>query len=790
MKISKFLLTLIFICTFTNSSSAEVWNSDGNVNKIIQGTSKDKVFLAGDFWNFAPASGSLVAINKASNTVDPNFPKVMGNIYAMAPDGNGGFFIGGDFTQVADFKIKYLAHILSNKTVDRDFNLDLNSIVTVLHKGTNLLYIAGFFTELEGQNRYRVGAINLSDLSLNAWSPRIDSGYLEVIYERAPTLIYIGGSFTTDNSGSEVKNLALVNDNSTYLPWYPRPNRAVRAIVHSSAKNTVYVGGEFSEIHGGARDYFASFDNFFHTLLPLDINVDDMVGSLALDGNDLYLGGGFYNILGQGRKSLAKIDLNDNSLTDFSPDVRGYVASFDIDANNLYVVGFINSIGNDSKRRHFAAFNKNTGALIDRYANFNRNIEDLVVLDNQVLVGGNFTSSSSEFQQSISIAELNTKTEKFSDFDPKIYGSVYDLKLYDGKLYAVGYIYAVADNEDVKNFVVVDAKTGEALSTAIRTDNRINTIEVTNKYIFIGGVFNTVNNVPRKNFAVLKRRTLELVDKDFLVDGEVKALKYSQGRLFMSGQFTSVSGQEHLRLAALNLRGLKLNNNWRQTTDREAYSIEVLGRDVYLAGIFNKVAGFNGSSAAIVNFRDGSFNKFISQADQFVYSLSIVGHFLNFAGYVGYRDLALPLEGENIIALAQANLFSNTFIAAPKKMSTYASAIFSSPKALVAGGGFFGVNSVPQKGISIIEKYSYKRVPKPIVEVSGRVATISFNTKRNSSSVVEIIPIQKNKREFQIFTDKDQVIKKLPRGKYKVKVLNSTNTKKFFESRIERFEVS
>jgi hypothetical protein len=63
-----------------------------------------------------------VPIDAVSGLPAGAFPKVDGEVHAIAADGTGGWYIGGIFTLVGTAWRNSLAHVLADGTVDPDWN--------------------------------------------------------------------------------------------------------------------------------------------------------------------------------------------------------------------------------------------------------------------------------------------------------------------------------------------------------------------------------------------------------------------------------------------------------------------------------------------------------------------------------------------------------------------------------------------------------------------------------------------------------------------------------------------
>src|SRR5207244_6697337 len=79
-------------------------------------SSGNTIYLGGDFTQIGRPTGGLLGLDPTSAALVV-LPKVLGTVYAMAPDGTGGWFIGGSFTYVGGALRSNLAHIASDGSV-------------------------------------------------------------------------------------------------------------------------------------------------------------------------------------------------------------------------------------------------------------------------------------------------------------------------------------------------------------------------------------------------------------------------------------------------------------------------------------------------------------------------------------------------------------------------------------------------------------------------------------------------------------------------------------------------
>ncbi len=177
------------------ASSAQVIRSDfyvtdGDVNaEVLSGST---LYIGGTFTQVGPATGGGVPIDAAGHPV-ASFARVAGNVYAVAPDGQGGRYIGGDFIAVGQIPRKNLAHILADQTVS-PWDPGANGPVRALAVGPTAVYVGGVFTSVGGQNRNHAAALDPTTGLATAWDPNVSDLVIGIAV--SGSTVYLGGSFT------------------------------------------------------------------------------------------------------------------------------------------------------------------------------------------------------------------------------------------------------------------------------------------------------------------------------------------------------------------------------------------------------------------------------------------------------------------------------------------------------------------------------------------------------------------------------------------------------------------
>src|SRR5690606_10801948 len=119
----------------------------------------DVRYVGGNFTRIAAPTGYATALPPAGsgNEHALAFPLVNGTVFAIASDGQGGWYLGGSFTEVDGQPRARLAHVNALGQLT-DWNPGANDWVYTLAVHNNVLYVGGDFTQAGGQSRNRLAA--------------------------------------------------------------------------------------------------------------------------------------------------------------------------------------------------------------------------------------------------------------------------------------------------------------------------------------------------------------------------------------------------------------------------------------------------------------------------------------------------------------------------------------------------------------------------------------------------------------------------------------------------------
>ena len=325
----------------------QLWTTNGSIDTIT--LTDDKIYIGGTFSYVGLSTGNMAAIDANSGTPDTSFPRVTGQVLAIAPDGTGGWFIGGSFTAVGGSARQNLAHIRADKTLDPVWNPGVSGDpqssqppgVFTLQVSNNTVYVGGNFTTAGGQPRNYLAALDAITGVPKAWNPNPDIWVYSLALNGST--VYISGLFTSVG-GQNCNYLAAIDAITGALTsWDPNANSPVNVV--AVRNNTIYVGGSFSTIGGASRNNLAALDATTGQATAWMPNLNAGVMALAFDGNSIYIAGYFTAVGGQSRNYIAALDITSGIATPWNPDASNIVQSLAISGSTVYIGGGFVTVG-------------------------------------------------------------------------------------------------------------------------------------------------------------------------------------------------------------------------------------------------------------------------------------------------------------------------------------------------------------------------------------------------------------------------------------------------------------
>lgn len=645
-------------------------------------TVQDKVFVGGAFTAAGISSGSAVPIERdTGQPIIPTFPVVTGDVFAIEPDLQSGFWLGGTFTAVGGVPRANLAHILPDGTVDPNFNPGANGSVTSLALVKGRLYAGGGFTSIGGQARTGLAALDGNGV-VATWNPVVGSFNPVKTIAGLNDRIFVGGNFSTVN-GQPRRSLAAFN--AVNAASQPGALSAWTADINGElydlhvASNTLYVGGSFSTIGGQARNSLAAFalDTVGNptALLPLNKTLAGSVAALALSGNTLYIGqlslsaldaasgatirtlvttggdvktllafagkiyvGGSFNSLGGvARLNLAAVDPPSGTVLPWDPSPNRFVFTLGGFNRTVYAGGAFSGI-NAVRRERLAQLDAG-GLLTSWNPSADSHVLDIApsASGQTIYVGGYFTKINGLPHVGLAALDANgaaIETFNHPSVSTQLFSSVFDtpstkrvnaIVLTGDKVFAGGWF---ASGIAAYNSVDAPASPGVRLNWSPAISS-VHTLAVgTDQQLYVGGSFTTAAGQPRLRLAAYALDGASgpgvLTGWDPGADGAVFASTLRDGIVYVGGEFQWAYGVPHQRLAAFDFTGLP--QGWQPGANGAVQAIRNFGNTLLVAGEFTVAAGAARPYVASIH-PNGTINTaFNANADGSVFELAVASN--------------------------------------------------------------------------------------------------------------------------------------------------------------------
>lgn len=541
-------------------------------------------------------------------------PVIDNGVYAVAPDGNGGWYIGGNFTKVNGTARNRLARINSDGSLHA-WNPNVStssSYVYAIAVAGGKVFVGGTFNTVASQTRNQLAAFDASTGDIDmTWNPGAN-GTVYSLLESGGKL-YVGGGFSTISSVTR-NGLAVVDAASGTLDatWDPNPtaNAVVKTMLISGSK--LYVGGNFTTMGGTTRRRAAAVNASTGALDAWDPNIEAaqssvsiayQVNAMTLYNGKVYIGGTFTKAGAAGtiRNRLAAVDATSGALDSWDPNANYTVNAMQLIGTKLYVGGEFESISSTNKRWRFAGFDLTSGSLLSGTPDFGTsgstaNIYALASTETELFVGGTFSGAGGTVRRYL--AGLKATDGSLLSWNPMVNNFVNTLYVNGTTLYAGGSFNTVNGVAGYNRLIKWDLTTGELFASWKPNipSGGVNAIKLVGTKLYIGGTFTAIGAITRNRLAAFDEATATLDAWDPNANGEVKTIIESNGTLYVGGSFTTLGATPvtYNRLAAFNASTGALITDWNPSVEGSGAYVKTmlpLGTDILVAGYFSTIGG-------------------------------------------------------------------------------------------------------------------------------------------------------------------------------------------------------
>ncbi|HEX5016949.1 MAG TPA: hypothetical protein VFX15_05130, partial [Actinomycetes bacterium] len=513
-----------------NASPASVTDDTAGVRGVVYTTLQygDRIYIGGEFDFAGRWSGAGQVVDADGGRVLSPALRIVGQVNAAVPDGQGGWFIGGSFTQVLGRQRAGLARITKAGKLST-FRADVTGSVNALAFKSGVLYVGGNFSAVGGSNRANLASITAGTSAVTTWNPGTNGPVRALDLAAGGTTLYVGGSFSQVGATSRGGAAEVSLSTGQISAWNPNVTGTVNAI-DSDASN-VYLGGDFTGAGGASRVDLAAVSPSTGLATSWAPTTDGVVNALTLRSGDtrVFVGGSFGNAGGQSRQNLAAIAA-DGSADAWTANTDGEV--FDLDTNpagDVVASGAFTSV--DGTQRLRGASLSSTGDVLAWDPGTDATIRAASVSTFQgisrTLIGGNFEYVNGAPRKNIAALD-------------------------------------VATGDVVRNFVADTDAIVKALA-----------MSANGTQLFVGGGFQNVNGSFRSRLASLNPATGALNNWSANAAGPVNALAVNGDSLYVGGNFSTIAGEQIGRLARVSSATSEVDTTFNPAPGGNVRALEV-----------------------------------------------------------------------------------------------------------------------------------------------------------------------------------------------------------------------
>jgi hypothetical protein len=565
-----------------------------------------------------------------------------GDIYAMEPDGSGGYFIGGTFTSITDAEdvlgTSATSIIIGGSNVDVLVgNFTDGTVFAAIPDGDGGYIIGGNFTMCRGEIRRGLARV-MSDGTVSDWDPQVNGTVYSLVLDTSgdPTVI-VGGNFNVIGGKSRQNLAAIPLDSNSATTWNPGANDTVRCL---ALDNTwVIAGGDFTSLGGETRNYLGSVANNSNSASSWDPNLNGPAYAVATYLSSVIVGGDFTQVGADALDRLALIGPQPATSTanlTWVQNPDGVVRALAISADNYLHVGGDFTDMDGTARNHVAQFNLPSFALTAWDPNTNGSVHTLATSDGgYVVIGGLFDDVGGQSVKNLAVTTTTSDTPLDTPMNhtKKTNDVVRASAFYDGDQFVIGgSFYGNGQQYTRQRLAHINADGTLDISWICNADSTVFALARVSDILFVGGSFTQIGGTAHQNFCAVDIPSSNDLPNNLDADNIVTAIKRRSSTsnvLIVGGAFSTFMGQPRDKLAIIDAPTLTLSS-WAPSVNPSSpgsvLSIGVLasgGTYAIVGGDFSTVDGQSRSNIAAISLSTGNVSSWNPGADNTVRALAI-----------------------------------------------------------------------------------------------------------------------------------------------------------------------
>jgi len=351
------------------------------------------------------ATGPLVAVSSSTGGLIQGFPRVStpGTVFAIADDGQGGWYVGGHFKSVAGVACQNLVHIRHDLTVDRAWCPRPKDDVRALVRIRSTLYVGSDNMSCNTGECDGLAAFDTTTGRITSWHPKLkESGGEAAVYNMAPdpsgSLLYVAGTFSAVGGAPRSNFAAISASSGRATPFAPNPDtdrNGDSVDAFAVTKTRVYAWGYYAHIGGEqVRGATAALDPRSGKVLAWRPGSDGGPYATLVTGGSVIIGGAFSRLDGKVRDDLASFGATTGAVDAWAPQTGPNAIAEFIAPWKETIFAVLTHDHWSSGQRRLVAYDRNSGRVVWRSSiRLDDAVYTTAASGDTILVGGLFKSA-------------------------------------------------------------------------------------------------------------------------------------------------------------------------------------------------------------------------------------------------------------------------------------------------------------------------------------------------------------------------------------------------------------
>lgn len=363
---------------------------------------------------------------------------------------------------------------------------------------------------------------------------------------------------------------------------------------------------------------------------------DNYVEAIVQYDDKLFLGGTFTQV-GPNTGSFVIVDTAPGELRMTTPGLYGTTEVVCEDTKGgWYVAGNNQSIEGEKTGRIVHVLPDGSIDRTWKSPGLNGDVLCMVRSGPRLYVGGDFSYwEGDERLRNFMVLNAETGESLGWNLDLKLSDVISAVAVNGSTLYLGGEFSSIGDSSR-HYLAAINAETGEITAFDAKINifvgvYKINALAVNGSHLYVGGKLFELNEKKRRNIAVLDAVTGEVTDWDPSPNGEVNTISIKGTTVYVGGAFDSIGGKRRLYLAAIDAEMGNVTD-WAPVANNVVYTSAIYKDDVYVGGAFDQIGVSWKKHLAAIDGTTGDVLTWSSHTSSDVTSIAVSGSKIGVGG--------------------------------------------------------------------------------------------------------------------------------------------------------------